>query len=101
LPSSIYPNIKTVCKEIAVKTIDIANAIPSEMIISGSRYSDRASEIKDLKFSGRVYIYYQAYLSEEDIDELERYYKEKGLDPVFRGSDYQTYKWLWDKGGSD
>lgn len=96
LPSSTYPNAKIIVEEIAVEAPDIADAISSSsgMIVSGSRYGDRASETKDLKFSGRVYIYNQANLSKDDIYWFRKFYKEKDLDLIFRNSNYQTTRWL-------
>ena len=56
------------------------------VIVTASRYDDRMTEIDELKFTGRVYIYHDAYLSEDEKDEITNFSKQKDIDPRFRGS---------------
>ena len=88
LPSSTFPNGKYISKVVAEQAHEITSELIKGMIVEGSRYNDRMTAINDLKFTGRVYIYHDAYLSANEIDELRNFYKQRSLDPVFRGSNY-------------
>lgn len=51
----------------------------------------------DLIFSGRVYIYYEDYLSLQQLADLERLYKSKGLSVIFRSRAHMVLRSLGDK----
>jgi hypothetical protein len=51
-------------------------------------------DMKDLQFSGRVYLYDEALLSLTELGALEALYKSKNLFPQFRGSEYVTARWF-------
>jgi hypothetical protein len=87
-PSSTFPNASPICKVVAEQINEISNLLSKGVIVAGSRYDDRMTEIDDLKFTGRVYIYHDTYLSDDEKDELRLFYKQKNLDPRFQGSNY-------------
>ena len=95
LPSSTFPNGSPICKVVAEQIYEISNLLSKGVIVAGSRYDDRMTEIDDLKFTGRVYIYHDTYLSDNDKDELRLFYKQKNLDPRFRGSNYLAKRSLY------
>lgn len=86
LPSTIFPNAIPICKVIAKQINEIINLVSKGDIVAGSRYGDRKTEIDDLKFSGIVHVYHDAFLSEDEKDELRLFYKQKNLDPKFLGA---------------
>ena len=49
---------------------------------------DRPVELKDLKFSGRIFVYHEYPLFASQIDQLIALYKSNNLSPQFRGVDY-------------
>jgi hypothetical protein len=64
-------------------------------LMQGLKYHAPGSKVEswdELTFSGRVYIYHEAYLSPEQIDSLVEEYKKQGLSPQFRGRDYLIMK---------
>jgi hypothetical protein len=52
----------------------------------------RPVDLEKARFSGRVFIYHETKLSQSDIDQLSVLYRERGLEPVFRGPDYLIAK---------
>jgi hypothetical protein len=48
----------------------------------------------DTKFSGRVYVYHETYLSPEDTVALTQLYKDAGLSAIFRSTDYLAVRKL-------
>jgi len=101
LPSSTFPNAGSICKVIAEQSSEITSLLSEGVIVASSRYDDRMTEINDLRFTGRVYIYHEAYLSSDEIDELRTFYKQRNLDPRFRGSNYLVKRYLYNKSASD
>jgi len=99
LPASTYPNTFAICQIIADQPQEIIKIVSEGVKIAGSRYDDRFTELKDLRFSRRVYIYSEKYLSADKIDELRNYYKKKKLDLRFRGTNYLIKRTL-NKGSS-
>lgn len=65
------------------------------VIVTASHYDDRMTEIDELKFTGKVYIYHNSYLSEDEKDELRNFFKQKDLNPRFRGSNYIAKRYLY------
>lgn len=80
---------------------EISDLFTRGVVVAGSRYDDRMTEIGDLKFTGRVYIYHDVYLSENEKDELRLFFKKKDLDPRFRGSNYTTKRFLYKTASGD
>jgi hypothetical protein len=98
LPSSTFPNAATtICKVIAEQSRDIASRLSEGMIVTMSRFDDRMTEINDLIFSGRVYIYHEAFFSNDEIDELRFFFRQKNLDHRFRGQSYLVKRHLYEK----
>lgn len=95
LPSSTFPNGSHICKVIGEKINEISNSFSERVIVTGSRYDDRKTEINELKFTGRLYIYHAVYLTEKEKDELRIFYKQKNINPRFRGSNYTTKRFLF------
>jgi hypothetical protein len=86
LPSS--PDTQLAC-EVPLegnKIIDqlLTNNLEAEAHFPG----ERGTELKDLQFSGRIFIYHEDPLMPSVIDDLTARYKVKGLDVRFRGLDY-------------
>jgi hypothetical protein len=79
LPSSTFPNASPISKVVAEQINEISKLLSKGVIVAGSH---------DLKFTGRVYIYHDTYLSDDEKDELRLFYKQKNLDPRFQGSNY-------------
>ena len=101
LPSSTFPNQISICKVVAQQSQDISSIISKGIIVSASRYDDRKTEISNLKFTGRVYIYHDAYLSDDEKDELRHFFKQQSLDPRFRGANYIEKRLLYNVSSSD
>lgn len=65
--------------------------------LTGEMATDSAStSLRDLTFSGRVYIYYEDDLSLQQLADLERLYKSKGLSVIFRSHEYMMRRWFRD-----
>jgi hypothetical protein len=58
--------------------------MPAQVRLAGNR----ATELKDLKFTGRIFFYYEGALFQSQIDSLESKAAQKGLSLQFRGPDY-------------
>ena len=101
LPSSTFPNASPICKVVAEQINEISNLLSKGVIVAASRYDDRMTKIDDLKFTGRVYIYHDTYLSDDEKDELRLFYKQKNLDPRFRGSNYLAKRFLYKRTSTD
>ena len=86
---------------VAEQINEISKLLSKGVIVAGSRYDDRMTEIDDLKFTGRVYIYNDTYLSDDEKDELRLFYKQKNLDPRFRGSNYLAKRFLYKRTSTD
>ena len=82
---------------IGEKINEISNSFFKRWIVTGSRYDDRKTELNELKFTGRLYIYHDVYLTEKEKDEIRIFYKQKNIDPRFRGSNYTTTRFLFKK----
>ena len=48
----------------------------------------------ELKFSGRIYLYFEDDLSPFQLGALDEWFRSKSLFPQLRGNDYATAKWL-------
>jgi hypothetical protein len=60
--------------------------------ISQSPKGERPVDLDNLKFSGSVFVYYELRLRQAEIDKLSVEYREKGLEPTFRGPEYRIAK---------
>ena len=95
LPPSTYPNTSNICKVLAEQILGICDSLSEGVKVAASRYDDRMTEIDDLKFTGRVYIYHDTYLSDDEKDELRLFYKQRNVDPRFRGANYISKRFLY------
>jgi len=76
---------------------DIPGAIPvlqTKLVKNIERQvaGERGVELKDLKFSGRVFIYHESPLLTSDQDSLRAIYKKKKMELQMRGPDYLFYR---------
>ena len=51
-------------------------------------------ESKDVRFTGRVYIYHEGNLTVSEKGKLSDFYKERGMSVQLRGTDFAVAKWL-------
>ena len=61
--------------------------------------AQRTSE--DLKFTGKVFVYYDGMLTDAELAELRQHLISSGLDPTFRGLQYVEYRRLRIAAGED
>jgi hypothetical protein len=80
----IYELIQFVRDQIPTRYHDLKNSVGVGMAGPGLPYS----EGKDLRFSGRVFIYTMQPFTPIQIGELMRWYQDAGLSLQIRGSDY-------------
>lgn len=66
----------------------LAELQTKQVAVEARSQGDRPVELKDLKFSGRVFVYHEYPLFASQIDELTALYKSNNLFPQFRGVDY-------------
>jgi len=71
-------NYKNILVELQTKQVAVEARSPG----------DRPVELKDLKFSGRIFVYHEYPLFASQIDQLIALYKSNNLSPQFRGVDY-------------
>ena len=71
-------NYKNILVELQTKQVAVEARSPG----------DRPVELKDLKFSGRVFVYHEYPLFASQIEKLTALYKSNSLSPQFRGVDY-------------
>ncbi len=76
--------IKTMLQRLQHNTVAIDQKDPGQAGIT--------PELKDLKFSGRIFVYHQTPIFDSAIDDLKSLYKAKGFFPEFRGPDYVYQK---------
>lgn len=88
LPPSAGQHISTICKGIPDKLDEIMILIKKDLKIGGTYHGERVTELADLVFTRRIYIYHDSYLSPKEKDRLRMYYGASKLDPRFRGFDY-------------
>lgn len=95
IPFYSHTDTMPILNYIAVRHLEIIAQLHKDIIAEFGMYNDRRSEINDLKFTGRIYIYHDTYLSANSIDELRSLYNQNGINPIFRGSDYLTQHSLY------
>ena len=89
--SNTYNAIKIMAKEIDKIMSGERNNKLFESIFS-QMPGEKAENLKDLVFTGRVYIYHETYLLPERIEELTKAYEMENLSPYFRSKDYVIMK---------
>ena len=98
LPASIYPKSALVCQIIADEVQEIIDALSKDVVIEGSRYlGERHTDIREATFTGRIFVYHEVYLTENEIDALNNYYRQKGYNPIFRGPKYLMLRSQYEK----
>jgi len=86
-----------ICEFLAGECENIMKSM-EQVKVTGGMVTDSAQTSSDnLIFSGRVYIYYEDDLSLQQLADLERLYKSKGLSVIFRGHAYMALKWFGNK----
>ncbi|HLL72316.1 MAG TPA: hypothetical protein VK363_12820 [Pyrinomonadaceae bacterium] len=87
------PDTYNVCIALANQYKEIV-AMPDKVGLVESRNPGDARKIssKELTFSGRVFIYHEQTLLQDELDKLVPIYKQKGLSPQFRGIEYAFTK---------
>lgn len=82
---SMYDLCVFILDQIESKKLTIPEAINMKQKAIGD---STISSSQEAKFSGRVFIYHETELSAEEIGDLTKLYKSKGLNVQFRGSSY-------------
>lgn len=86
LPSSPYTRLAC---EVTLEGHQMIDRLLTDNIDMEAHFpGERGTELKDLQFSKRVFIYHEDPLMPSSIDDLTARYKAKGLDVKFRGVDY-------------
>jgi|GEM_PF-1092433 len=89
LPSSSY--MRAACEYLPRAYRALLDTRPSGIAEMEAHWpGERATELKDLRFSGRIYVYHEDALLASELETLTALYKSKGLDVRFRGDTY-TY----------
>ena len=78
---------QNICKGI-LQNLDPLLAIGNSTAIQTKLPGERLMDSKDLNFSGRIFVYSENETSEAEIDELERFAKEKNLALQYRSPEF-------------
>jgi len=83
------------CQAIATCYQTAFEAVEGALIMRAGRSGELAStDLKDLTFSGRIYIYYEDSFTLQQLASLETLFKSNNAAAIFRGSDYLTSRWM-------
>jgi hypothetical protein len=83
---------------IGVNYKNIADKLTTDVYIEAKDPADSESTaVKELIFTGRIYLYYEKEMSIAQRGWLESLFKSNGASVVFRGPDYPTTRWLQDR----
>jgi hypothetical protein len=85
------------CVSLADSVHPVINSLSQHVEATGG-YSGEATTLRDLTFSGRVFIYHEWPLSNKQKADVVETYSAKGMDVQFRGVDYLSSRVLeWER----
>jgi hypothetical protein len=76
-----------ICLRLQDAPTDVVRKVPEHAAITGG-YRDEATSLKDLVFTGRVFLYHDDILTITQKAAIIEAYRQRGLDVNFRGPDY-------------
>lgn len=76
------------CKKLLNDHEVIIKDLLSRVAVQQNYLSDKPTELKNLRFTGRVFIYHETFLFESEIEELTNLIKNTGMSIQLRGIDY-------------
>lgn len=93
-----FPDAYGVCVALSDFTKQTMETVNTGLEIQSKSPGDSSHvDMKDLQFSGRVYLYHENLFSLAELGALETIYKNKNLFPQFRGSEYSTSRWFQER----
>jgi hypothetical protein len=93
-----FPDAYGVCVALSDFTKQTMETVNTGLEIQSKSPGDSSHvDMKDLQFSGRVYLYHENLLSLAELGTLETIYKNKNLFPQFRGSEYSVSRWFQER----
>lgn len=90
IPSS--PKTYEICKEMINHYNTILEMQNNSVEVESHLPGERPIEMKDLKFSGRVFIYHEYPIFESKLNDLISFYKNKSLQLQCRGAEYSHHQ---------
>ena len=96
------PETFTLCQAIARGYQSVIDEWKSTMDIHGGHAGDTSiTKMADLRFTGRVYVYYESNLTRQELASLETEFANNGASAQFRGMTYMILKARADKKSAD
>lgn len=90
----LRPDSYDICAFMAGEYLTTIRDFESKTKISGGHVAEFSSTSqKELVFTGRIYIYHEYTLSHQELADLEKLYRSKGVSVVFRGPAYLSLNW--------
>ncbi|MDX9823015.1 MAG: hypothetical protein RBT20_13850 [Syntrophales bacterium] len=90
----LLPDSYDICAFMADEYLTTISDFESKTRISAGHMAEFSSTSqKELVFTGRIYIYHEYTLSHQQLADLEKLYRSKGVSVVFRGPAYLSLNW--------
>lgn len=90
----LLPESYDICEFMADEYLTSIRDFESKTSVSAGHVAEYSSTSqKELVFTGRIYIYHEFSFSHQQLADLEKLYKSKGVSVVFRGPAYLLMNW--------